>query len=227
MNLWLILFAILPGLLIVLYIYHQDKYEKEGRLPLALCFLFGFAITWPLMRAERELLNLLGDVQYSWPRLLVFSFLVVGLLEEGCKLLFLRLYPMRRAFFNEPMDGIVYAIMYGMGFATMENLLYAEQFGWRTTFLRAFTAVPAHAIFSVLMGFYLGMYRYPGPEWPARSSLIAALLWPLVFHGLYDFFVLQKLIPDLQLAAFLVLAIGFTVSFDMIKKCQDASPFRP
>ena len=227
MNIWLIVFAVLPGLLIALYIYSQDKYEKEGRLPLLLCFLTGFALTWPIMWAERVLLEGLGDIPYSWSALIVFSFLVVGVLEEGSKLLFLWLYPLRRAFFNEPMDGIVYAIMYGMGFATMENLLYAAQFGWRTTLLRAFTAVPAHAVFSVLMGFYLGLFRYPEPGWPPRRSLVAALGWPLVFHGLYDVFVLQQMIPDLQLAAFIVLAVGFTISFDMIKKCQDASPFRP
>lgn len=227
MNFWLLLLAILPGILIALYIYYQDKYEKEGRIPLAICFFTGFALTWPIMRLERLLLESLGDIHYSWLELLIFSFGVVGLLEEGAKWIFLRLYPMRRSFFNEPMDGIVYATLYGMGFATMENLLYAQHFGWRTTLLRTFTAVPAHAIFSVIMGFYLGLSRFPEPGWPQHRSLLAALFWPVLFHGLYDYFVLQKIIPDLQLAAFVVLAVGFTISFDMIRKSQENSPFRP
>ena len=54
-------------------------------------------------------------------------------------------------------DGIVYAVMIGMGFATLENIIYASRFGLETTLFRAFTAVPAHGVFAAIMGYYIGV----------------------------------------------------------------------
>jgi protease PrsW len=51
--------------------------------------------------------------------------------------------------------------------------------------LRAFTAVPAHAIFGITMGFYFGLARF----YPKRQKeLRAKALWvPVLLHGIYDF----------------------------------------
>ena len=50
--------------------------------------------------------------------------------------------------------------MIGMGFATLENILYADRFGLQTVMIRAFTAVPAHAIFAIIMGYYIGLAKF-------------------------------------------------------------------
>ena len=68
----------------------------------------------------------------------VYSYLIVALSEEGSKFLMLRLIPYRRKAFDDPFDGIVYAVMVSMGFATLENIGYVMQHGMGTGLLRMF-----------------------------------------------------------------------------------------
>ena len=226
MTLWLVLLAIAPGIAIAVFVYFQDKYEPEHRLPLLLCFGLGALATLPIMAMERYLLFLSGDIFHSWLRLFAFSFFVIGLIEEAGKFAILYWFPFRRPFFNEPLDGIVYAVMIGMGYACVENLWYAQEYGFRVTLLRMFTAVPAHAVFSVIMGYYLGLARFPKLGTNTRNAVLRSILWPATAHGLYDFFLLQEIARELEYVALFLLIVGFTVSFDMIKKHQDDSPFR-
>lgn len=51
----------------------------------------------------------------------------------------------------------MYAVMVSMGFAATENIIYVVQGGYVTGILRAFTAVPAHATFGILMGYFMGI----------------------------------------------------------------------
>ena len=53
-------------------------------------------------------------------------------------------------------SGIVYAVMVSMGFATLENILYVYSYGYETGVLELLLAVPAHATFAVLMGYFMG-----------------------------------------------------------------------
>ena len=124
----LLMLAVVPGLLISYLIFRIDKYEHEPWWALALCFAFGGAATVPAIRAERWLFGLVGDAPYDHVLEVFFlAFVGVALVEEGIKYLVLMVgaYPGR--FFNEPLDGIVYAVLIAMGFATFENLLYADR----------------------------------------------------------------------------------------------------
>lgn len=72
----------------------------------------------------------------------------------------IRLFAYRRKAFDEPFDGIVYVVMVGMGFATLENIGYVLQHGMGTGILRIFLSVPAHATFAILMGDHLGLAKF-------------------------------------------------------------------
>jgi RsiW-degrading membrane proteinase PrsW (M82 family) len=50
--------------------------------------------------------------------------------------------------------------MVSMGFAAFENILYVFQGGFKVALLRAFTAIPAHATFGVIMGYYMGKSKF-------------------------------------------------------------------
>ena len=69
-------------------------------------------------------------------------------------------YAYRKKEFDEPFDGIVYAVMVGMGFATVENISYVSQYGLMTGIMRLFMAVPAHASFAIIMGYFMGKARF-------------------------------------------------------------------
>ncbi|MCR9055261.1 PrsW family intramembrane metalloprotease [Phaeodactylibacter xiamenensis] len=222
----LFLAAIAPGLLICWYIYKMDKYEREQPFPLFATFWLGaFATlgvvrieTWatysPFLQGEGVLFTLFS------------SFIVVALTEELVKYLCLFLYPYRSRFFNEPMDGIVYAVMIGMGFATLENLMYALQYGLETVILRAFTAVPAHAAFAIIMGYYFGKAKFEPDPKIRRKRLLMALFAPLVIHGLYDFLILQEIYEGLIALAIAVLIASIIFARQLLLEQQENSPFK-
>jgi RsiW-degrading membrane proteinase PrsW (M82 family) len=209
----LLALAIAPGIAISLFIYSRDRFDREPKRFLILAFFLGMLATIPPLVIQ----VLAGDAHghsYGHPVLgyAVYAYVIVALTEEASKFLVLRFYAFPQKTFNEPFDGIVYAVMIGMGFATVENIEYVERFGFQTGFVRFFLSVPAHASFAVLMGYYVGLAK----SYPARSFslMLKALLVPVFFHGSFDFFVfLQR---DQKITAYLsegLLSFGAFATF--------------
>lgn len=221
----LFLLAALPGLLISWYIYRADKFEQEPRVPIVLCFGLGALATWPALHFELWSYSM-ADIRNNRDFLstISYSFGVVALSEEGIKWIVLLAYPFFRSFFNEPMDGILYAVLIGMGFATMENIAYANEFGLATTVLRGFTAVPAHGAFAVVMGYYAGKAKFNAPR--RTRLLLRSLLFAVLLHGTYDFLFLQELYKELVLLAAGGLVLSVYYAQRLIREHQDNSPFR-
>jgi RsiW-degrading membrane proteinase PrsW (M82 family) len=134
------------------------------------------------------------------------------------------IYPYRQPFFNEPFDGILYAVVIAMGFATFENVLYASRFNLNALVLRAFTAVPAHASFAVIQGYFIGKAKFkPEKKWKLISM---GLLASICLHGFYDFFILQQAYKNLAVLAFFTLSISLYLSLQLIHAHQEGSPFK-
>ncbi len=218
----LLALALAPGIAISIFIYFRDKYEKEPLSLLLFSFLLGLLTIIPPLFIEiffdskgiNENSGVLGSA--------VYAFLVVGLSEEGSKFLLLRFYPYRKKSFNEPFDGIVYAVMISMGFATAENLFYVLDGGVSVGIMRLFTAVPAHASFAILMGFFAGIAKF---RKNSASFLFLGLISAVIAHGFYDFFLFQNDYPYFQLFAFVCLIVVIILSFRAIKLHKLNSPF--
>jgi RsiW-degrading membrane proteinase PrsW (M82 family) len=151
----------------------------------------------------------------------------VALVEEFSKFAFVRFVLYRNKNFNEPFDGIVYAVMVSMGFATFENVMYVYSYGLETGILRMFTAVPAHATFGVIMGYFLGIGKFRKTHRFYFS--LFALLGATFFHGAYDYF---WFIADatgvwtgIWMGAIVSLVVGLILSRKAIRLHQQASPF--
>jgi RsiW-degrading membrane proteinase PrsW (M82 family) len=189
----LLALALAPGIAIMWFIYSSDKLEKEPLKALVISFLLGMLAILPTLFIETTGVHLLDLLlpKEGWLYYGLLSFVVVAFTEELMKWSMVRIYAYRRSFFNEPFDGIVYGVMVSMGFATLENIGYVFQFGWQTGLLRMVLAVPAHATFGVLMGYYFGLARFVGKEreWGLK---IRGLLLAVLFHGLYDLFLLVQ-----------------------------------
>ncbi len=221
----LVLFAIAPVLIIILYIYIQDKYEKEPPGLLIVSFLMGavlsIIITTILYLITGRLIPLVD--KYSVWQQFIQAFFMVGLSEEFSKYVIVRYFAQPKKAFNEPYDGIVYAVMVSMGFAATENILYVLEGGYQTAILRAFTAVPAHATFGILMGYYMGKAKFS----KNRVKLnLCGLLLAVGFHGAYDFFLFINFIPGISTGAFVSLILAIILSRKAIKKHQDNSSFK-
>ncbi len=224
MNPLLLLAAILPGILFCVLIYFLDKHEKEGAIPLLIAFVLGTLSALPAVGLQMLASNFGLDYTEHFGYLLFYVFIVVAFSEELVKLVMLLLYPYPRPFFNEPMDGIVYTIMIGMGFAVVENIIYANNFGIETVMIRSFTAVPAHAIFAVFMGYFVGLSKFhPEMKWKLIGF---GFLLAVGIHGLYDFFILQQYYEWLMGLGLLTVIIGCYLSWLLIKDHRDNSPFK-
>jgi RsiW-degrading membrane proteinase PrsW (M82 family) len=139
---------------------------------------------------------------------------MAGLVEESVKLYFIKRYIFRRPEFDERADGIVYAICVSMGFAFVENFIY----GYRDAsvlFARAFSAVPGHALFSGIMGYYIGLSKIEAGK---EAAWFRGLVWAVLFHGLYDFF----LFSGLSLAVIPLLVTGWAVLVRLFRKAARA-----
>jgi RsiW-degrading membrane proteinase PrsW (M82 family) len=183
----LIALAVAPAIAICLFVFTLRKYGRGSFWYLALAFLLGMRATLPALRLEELAVD---PRTHPWQHSILyfarFAFLVIALSEEGCKFLVLRIYAYPRRWFRGPFDGIVYSVMIGMGFATVENIEYVRQFGLEAGVSRFFLAVPAHASFAVLMGYPAGKAKSDRRHafWLLLQGLVVAVL----FHGSFDFF---------------------------------------
>lgn len=183
----LIILALAPVLIIAGYIYFRDKYEKEPIKLLLFALLAGGLTVIPILFVER----FLAGFTNSFPGLLSAAwnaFVVAAFSEELFKYLALFLLIWKSPEFNEKFDGIVYAVFISLGFAAVENVLYVIQGGISTGLMRAVTAVPAHAIFGVTMGFYFGMAKFYAKQ--QKTLKFKALAYPILLHGIYDFIIM-------------------------------------
>ncbi|MET3876689.1 PrsW family glutamic-type intramembrane protease [Chitinophaga sp. OAE865] len=213
----LLALAVAPGFAICLFIYLVDKYDREPTNLLVKSFLLGMlCVALPLtvqgLAVELGLRENNGTILGT----AAFAYGVVGISEELAKFLVLLLFAYPKKAFNEPLDGIVYAVMIGMGFATLENIAYVGRFGVGTGIARMFLSVPAHGAFAVLMGYYAGLAKFV----PQKSSalLFRALLIAVFFHGTFDFFLFLGNNIFLMCASVITLVFAIRLSVKAIRK---------
>ena len=182
---YLLLFgiAILPVIILMVYIYHQDKYQKEPIKTLAKAFIGGMIAIALDILIVTGIQYLAGDSAIT--KTVFFSaFLEAGIPEEFSKFLIFMLFIWRDKNFDEYFDGIVYATFIGLGFACVENIEYVFMFGFGTGVVRALLSVPGHFLFGVVMGYFLSMAKFHPKK--RGTYLISGLLLAMIAHGLFD-----------------------------------------
>lgn len=220
----LLAIAMAPGVAIVVYIYLKDQHEKEPISLLVKSFFYGILSVFVTLFISGIISQFVTINELDVSEQAVHAFLIVALVEEFSKFIFVRGILYRNKNFNEPFDGIVYAVMVSMGFATFENIFYVADGGFSVALTRMFTAVPAHATFGVLMGYFLGKAKF---EQKKSYYALYALGIATLFHGAYDYFLFISFVPGIWLGAMVSLILGIYLSRKAIKIHQLASPFIP
>ena len=223
MTVLLIASAVVPALLLLVYFYKKDRYEKEPKKLLFALFGLGALSIIPAVVLELILGGALnsafaGEVTvteegyafYSYPTLYLYIFLenfvCVALVEESCKWVATLGKTKNCRYFNSYFDGIVYSVYVSLGFAALENVFYVIDGGFTLAFQRAFTSIPGHMCFGVLMGYYYTEWHLRKKAFDIEEGLIGnglvspgvkrieykkhyvfSLLIPTLAHGFYDF----------------------------------------
>ena len=221
-DMLLVTLSISPGIFIMVTIYNLDEYDKEPLWLLALAFIFGainlhldidiLDFLFSLITAENDFIRI-GEEALS-----------VGFTEELLKFLVVMLiiYPNKN--FDEPFDGIVYSVFVGMGFATAENMTFVLQGGAGLAIMRMLSAIPAHFVFAVIMGYYLGKAKSSKNSQFLFIGL--SLLIPVLIHSLYDYFLFLDFVPGLWIGGIVTLILAFFIAKKSMIEALDSSPFK-
>ena len=169
--------SLITALIIMLYFYYIDP-NKEPVKRLIEAFIIGFAVSLQI--------DYLQNIIPKFENYIVVAFISAGLIEEGVKLLALQLTLFRSRFFTQKIDGITYAVFLALGFAIAENLVLVQDVS--IGIIRAFTSTPAHALFAVSMGFYVGKYKFK----ENKKYLLLALFIPVMLHGVYNLLIFSQ-----------------------------------
>ncbi len=190
MGFWTsLVFALAPGIFLIIWFYHKDKWDPEPLYLVLKAFFAGVFIVFPAMIIE----HFLSPLFVGSGLFLIFlqAFLGVSLVEEGFKHIITRRFVLNKEC-DERYDGILYGVVAALGFASLENVFYI--FMIDTSFItiigRALLAVPLHALCGAVMGYYLAERKLLLGWVP--FFVRPALFWPIFFHGLYDFLLFIK-----------------------------------
>ncbi|NPC92772.1 intramembrane metalloprotease PrsW [Bacillus sp. WMMC1349] len=174
-----------PGIALLMYFYLKEKYESEPFHMVIRLFILGVLLVFPTMFIQYVL-----EKEHISSGKFVMSFLSSGLLEEFLKWFLLMVSIYHHDYFDEHYDGIVYGSSLSLGFATLENVLYLIGNGVEHAFGRALLPVSSHALFGVIMGFYIGKSRFSNRKIQIKWLLFSLFL-PAILHGLYDYILLS------------------------------------
>lgn len=215
MFVYLLALALLPTILLMIFIYYKDSHEKEPVGLLASLFFLGVLSTLPaaILEVFGEIIVLSVFEESSFMYNFLIAFFVVALAEEGGKFIFTYIRTWNNRNFNFKFDGIEYCVFVSLGFATLENILYIVEGGLLTAIMRAILSVPSHAIDAVFMGYFYGNAKAcdsVGDKQGRNKNLIFSVIIAVFLHGFYDFCLFME--NPLTIILFLV----FVVVMDII-----------
>ena len=222
MTLLSLLVAVLPVILIGIYIYKKDKLKESSNLLFKL-FMGGVCSCFPAVIAGLFFDGFLPDTeQMNFIQLFFYVFIVIAMVEEVSKWFFVYKISYNHNEFDSLYDMIVYASFVALGFACFENILYVSSSGIVTGLLRAVSAVPGHVCDGILMGSYLSLAKVNqlnGNVQLSNKYKILSILIPTITHGIYDYCLF------LENPIFVIIFLVFVVNLFIIciKKVKNIS----
>jgi RsiW-degrading membrane proteinase PrsW (M82 family) len=204
----LLFLAIAPSAFLLWYIWKKDSCEPE---PLHL-------VAWVFFLCALSVIPA-GLIELLFPEGVILTALVAPVVEELAKFLVVCFAVYHHPEFDEPVDGIIYATAAGLGFATIENILYVLEGGIAVGIIRAIVSVPGHVIFSCIWGFALGRAKFrPGPE---RAGIVFAGLAGAVFlHGIFNFSLEVFEVLGLLLILVVIIPLGWWMTSRNIRSAH-------
>jgi RsiW-degrading membrane proteinase PrsW (M82 family) len=210
MTFWIFLSAIIaPAIFWIFYFYYKDRFRPEPIIHLGLAYIFGLLTAFACARFYTilPLIGLPDDPSFMIEShritFLLYSIGVTGVVEEFFKFLpFLVIITKFRSF-DEKIDGIIYASVIALGFASYENMGYLVYMNGFELFGRAFASPLTHTIFSSIWGYTAGSARIQ------RKSIlkpsVTGILLAAFFHGIFNFFTTSSLLRILSALVILLI----------------------
>mgnify|MGYP001561246826 FL=1 len=226
----LIALGVLPSIIWLSIYLREDEHPEPNRFILKTFFL-GALLAPVAAGIEFLLIDMVRN--FSLPAVLVnflIFFVFIGIVEEYCKFLAVRIGMLKNPVFDEPTDAMIYLIVAGLGFAALENVLAifhfiegnANIFGeaFEITALRFLSSTLLHVLASAIVGYYLAQSYF----FSRKYSIIQGLIIAGFLHGAYNVLTIssnsfQKIQPTLIVIILLgVMATIVNVLFYKLKR---------
>ena len=186
MNLFgIFLVAFSPGIFWLWFFLRRSSYRPAPRKLIAWTFGLGCLSTVPAVVIETVFLDegiVAQEIEFA--TIVTSMLLVVGPVEEFCKFAAVRWLAYKSRYFDEPIDGLVYAGAASLGFASLENVIYVLEFGPDVMLLRAPISTLGHLVFGSIWGYGLGLhvqsgynplFWWPDPYWRPLSFTLHSI----------------------------------------------------
>jgi|SRR6056297_2172840 len=216
-----IFLAVIPGIILLFYFYKRDIYEPEPKYLVLKTFFWGMLVAFITGLISNNFSKIFQINEY-------YSIVILAPIVEECFKFFAVLkLRFNHKEFNEPMDGIIYGVALALGFAVLENILYmyvALEQGkvFSTLLMRGFLSVPGHALYAVIWGYALGMYKF---RKKSKFFLIISLTLAILCHACFNFFSQGRNIILVLLLLILLSFFMWKIANNDIKKALKNSPF--
>jgi protease PrsW len=233
-------FAAVPSVLWLGYFYLQDRNEPEPKQLVFGVFILGAFVAAPLANFVASALPVAGaELDPLSVQRVLTNILVIGLVQEMSKYVVVRYSIYHHAEFDEPMDGIIYMMAAGIGFAAAQNFRHLASLGGSVVLSQAAmnTVVNtlAHACFAGVLGYALGSAKFSKATPVSRGvNLFAGLCTAAALNGVFTALEDRVLLAGvnasaawrgLAWAAGFAAVVFFAVSL-LMKRQLAVSPFR-
>ena len=206
-----LIFGIIPSIVWLAFFLFEDRRHPEPKRMIFYVFLAGGLSTAIAAIPElyiQRIFSLGGELTSSLSLLFSFAFV-----EELAKFIAVYLVVSKSKFFDEWVDGMIYMVTAGLGFAAIENILnlIGTSLIVEVTLIRGIGATLLHALASGVVGFY----------W-MRGRVIEGLFFAAIIHGLFNFLILKLGGLEVYASLLLLLVAIFTLHDFEILKRRDA-----
>lgn len=206
--------SLLLGLVWLKFFRKIDSFEPESWKATFLCLGMGAVsplLLEPLVGLSPFLKNL--DQKSTGGDLLQFALFRVAALEELVKILPFILVLNITNWVDESVDYIKYPALSALGFATIENMIYAHSYGVDVLHIRGILCVSGHIFYTALPGYFYWISRNKSMQTRILYS-ISGYSIGLLSHGFYDYFIFEDQNSGTTLGILSVLlCVGFMYAF--------------
>ncbi|NBC29763.1 MAG: PrsW family intramembrane metalloprotease [Spirochaetes bacterium] len=197
--------------------------DKQSSGVIAAFFMAG-VVSVVVTSILHELYPLPWLVQWIYEADFWYQVLVTGVLEETAKFICFFMIAHYLSTVKEPQDGVLQGAAVGLGFATLENILYITVYPQVFIAIRPLLATGGHMVYGAVWGglYSAAVWSNAHSDDPGSYRLaVAGVVLMAVFHGLYNSVLVFGLIPGI-----IVDGIVLTIAVPLFLQLQLRSPYR-
>lgn len=191
--------GIVPSLIWIFFWLREDAEHPEPRTMLIYAFMGGVAAVLGAIFVERYISQVVVELYAKYS--------LWAAAEEILKFVAVALIALHGRYFDEPIDAMIYCIMGALGFAAVENALFALDplttgsilDSIATVNMRFIGATLVHTVSSALVGFSIGIAFYRGYATRIIASLIGLSL-AIALHAGFNLSIINSTAAQMMTA---------------------------